>query len=163
MKDLIEQLKSNDKPFGLMSEEMQAKAKEIGKGGYFEFYNESGNSGVWTPNNRDSINEFACDMTYRLRADYTEPAEDEYESCEISVDPETGKLCYRRHAHVEEFIYTASSLPNFAGYRYEDGKICDTDLRFLDKAGSDLWGVTLEQIKSGEAIPFRPTHVVFKK
>ncbi len=29
--NLIEQLKSNEKPFGLMSEEMQAKAKEIGR------------------------------------------------------------------------------------------------------------------------------------
>ena len=75
MKELIEALKNNEKPFGLMSGAMQAKAKEIGDRDSFELYTDCG----WGPcvtGLRDVVLG-VFDHTYRLRPDY-EPVEDEY-------------------------------------------------------------------------------------
>ena len=82
--DVIQQLKENCRPFGLMSKEMQKKMREIGIRRNFLFY---GNSGDWPVGCGDV---FHINSTYRLRPDYAE--EPEIVECEIITDQ--GKMWY---------------------------------------------------------------------
>ena len=82
MKDLIKALIENDKPFGLMSAEMQAKAIEIGLLDNFRMYTGS-ITGEWGGIFKATWCKFRCDVTYCLRADYQEKADIvEREICE---------------------------------------------------------------------------------
>ena len=107
--DLIKALKHNEKPFGLMTQEMQDKAKEIGRS-RFQYYR-SDNEGEWHDCRVDF--EYSVVIAYRLKADYTEESGviecDVFESC--------GQLVYRKDG-----CYTLSlavNNPNFIGYKYE--------------------------------------------
>lgn len=62
--DIIEALKQNEKPFGLMSAEMQAKAEEIKLVNFLRRF-----GGTWYPAKTDF---FGTDLTYCLHPDYTE-------------------------------------------------------------------------------------------
>ena len=112
-KEIIQALKSNEKPFGLMSEEMQdtldkALIRDI----------QSYSDGSWVPLRLPliEIDDYESNA-YRLRADY-QPKPEVIE-CKVIIDPDAERLCYRRHSHVEEFIWTASSHPNFIGFDNE--------------------------------------------
>ena len=112
--DLIKALKNNEKPFGLMTQEMQDKAKEIGRS-RFQYYR-SDNEGEWHDCRVDF--EYSVVSAYRLKADYTEESGviecDVFESC--------GQLVYRKDG-----CYTLSlavNNPNFIGYKYE-GYYCN--------------------------------------
>ncbi len=79
MENLIQQLKDNEKPFGLMSTEMQEKAKAIGFPGNFRTY-------IW-PNFGGIITNleygYSGHLTYRLRSDYEEASEAKTNDCII--------------------------------------------------------------------------------
>ena len=84
MDNLIQQLKDNEKPFGLMSEEMQVKANEIGCT-EFDYYG----TNVWESYpSGDFYNDQAC----RLRADYED--EPEIVECEIRCNDSVGKFYF---------------------------------------------------------------------
>ena len=153
MNKLIKQLKNNEKPFGLMSEEMQAKAKEIGRSGNFSVFA----CGGWQDCTSDS-GVFDIWFAYRLNADYTEPAEDEYELCEIHMD--AGQLCYQSGKYPHVFLASAVGDPNFAGYLYEDGEMSPFTVKY--RYNGIICDVVREQHR-GEAEVLRPTHIVFKK
>ena len=80
----IQALKDNKEAFGLMSEEMQAKAKEIGRDRFqCRWYNK------WVNASRDCLT-FDSDFTYRLNPDYTE----EPEVRRVEIAPNNSKcLC----------------------------------------------------------------------
>ncbi len=64
--NLIQELKENERPFGLMSEEMQEKAREIGAEKFIKFHGE----GFGTNNGHlEQV------FTYRVRPDYAEKPE----------------------------------------------------------------------------------------
>ncbi len=65
---IIDDLKNNEKPFGLMSKEMQEKAKEI-DALQFDIYQTD-----WY---RSQISEFCGDFAYRLKPNYQEPDKQE--------------------------------------------------------------------------------------
>ncbi len=71
MTNVIQQLKANERPFGLMSEEMQAEAKDISIV-KFDYYTGQ-NSGAWDVDDKDDF--FRHYRTYRLRPDYAEKPE----------------------------------------------------------------------------------------
>ena len=75
MDNIIQQLKDNEKPFGLMSEEMQNKMRGIGKGRDLEVYQFS--AGGFVRMTGVSCGTFIGDNTFRLRPDYEDelPAE----------------------------------------------------------------------------------------
>lgn len=155
MKDLIALLKQNEKPYCKMDEAMQAKADQLSKK-CFEWLNANG---VWIGLLRDTA--FIKNETYRLRADYTPPAEDEYELKQIFI---VNDHTYRFHLGlIEPSMTRAADFSNFAGYLYEDGEICASDIRYFDVAGNEVYRVTLRKLNSGEITIFRPTHVVFKR
>ena len=84
MSDLIQQLKDNEKPFGLMSEDMQEKAREIGKG-FFGWWV----AGAWTD---CPVKQFRSEATYRLCPDYTE--EQGIVECEIRYNDSVGRFYF---------------------------------------------------------------------
>ncbi len=80
MENLIQQLKDNERPFGLMSEEMQEKAKEIECYNFLVYW-ENGKTIRWFPTDQYLSKGFMRDKAYRLRADY----EDEPEKIEVRI------------------------------------------------------------------------------
>ena len=73
MKNLIQQLKDNEKPFGLMGEEMQVKAAAMGLLDNFQLFVGPGWGGVF----KATGCRFFTEKVYRLRPDYEDepPAE----------------------------------------------------------------------------------------
>ena len=86
MKDVIQQLKDNEKPFSLMSKGMQAKAEEIGFHGNFRLYLGPGFGGII--NNEDYG--YSYHLTYQLKSDYQPqpdtPVFEGYVLCEVKED-----------------------------------------------------------------------------
>ena len=80
--ELIEALKKNQKPFGLMSAEMQAKAEDIDRKMFYRWAN-AGSSGAWCVDDLNIVNFPDPGTAYRLRSDYKE--EPEIVECECHV------------------------------------------------------------------------------
>lgn len=122
--NLIEQLKNNEKPFGLMSKEMQRVAKEIGKAN-FEFYN---TNGEWV---LSSVTvEFADDIAYRLKPDYQE----ELEIIEVEIVDDGSFLRLGETAPAKTRI--RGKKVKFLGYRHKGKKRLLKDFFvYLDKDG----------------------------
>ncbi len=113
MSDVIQQLKNNKVPFGLMTEEMQAKAGEIGYYREFEDF-----SGVWGVSfNNEHM--FDVEITYRLRPDYEETPE--VLSYPIIKNSE-GDLVYvfPDSKNIIDVIHTVSDDPDFIGCNHGD-------------------------------------------
>ena len=108
MKNVIQQLKDNEKPFGLMGEKMQAKAGKIGKYHNFQWWN-SENEWEFVPNHG-----FTNSYTYRLRADY----EDEPEIVECEIKRQFNDVYYIFTGKCP--IYTATGDPDFIGLKFEN-------------------------------------------
>ncbi len=162
MKDLIEQLKSNEKPFCVMSAEMQAKMMSVPRRHLDCLTIESAaNNPIWNQCEDGKIDwEDGENMiaTFRLRADYTE--EDEYELCEIYFSEDNGRLSHRDPEDGQELsIDQASSDRNFSGYLYAGGYVFACPLRF---SRNDTC-TTMVLLNTEHNKPIRPTHVVFKK
>ena len=115
MANLIQQLKDNERPFGLMSEEMQEKAKAIGFPGNFRTY-------LW-PNFGGIIANleygYSGQLTYCLRANY----EDEPEIVERIIMPaEAGLVCLSSVVGVENLLISECvNDPDFVGFKFADG------------------------------------------
>ncbi len=101
MENIIQQLKDNKEPFGLMSAEMQEKAREIGaKSEYFGCLATNKEEECWAGGIRGR---FVFGLTYRLRPDY----EDEPEIVEVRIIRGEGGFSpvsvSNISAHVKEF------------------------------------------------------------
>ncbi len=169
MKDLIEALvealQQNEFPFCKMTGAMQECLRTIvaHEGvSTAEFLDENGD---W----RAIVNnDFALNRSYRLRADYTEQAEDEYELCEIFKSDGIafkGLLVYEAmlgSENVEVPISQAPDHPNFAGYLCEDGQVKSNPVAYRTDE-SVIGCVKYNNLKNKRWKPIRPTHVVFKK
>ena len=108
---LIQDLKDNKRAFGLMSEEMQAKAYEVKKNnGFFEFWHRDQWSCAMDPS-------WNGEVTYRLRRDY----EPKPEIVECKVEPDcNGNLAFTLGDN-ERLLSSACFLPDFIGFKYEGG------------------------------------------
>ena len=119
--DVIKALKENEKPFGLMSEEMQAKAKFIGTH-HFSCWNKN-----WFTV-RDQG--FSVYMAYKLDPDYRHDYEEKPEIVECEVIQqrfETEPIKFRGPSGPTR-LSKAADNPDFIGFKYEDGTI-DTHIR----------------------------------
>jgi hypothetical protein len=122
MSDLIQALKSNKYPFGLMAEEMQEKAREIGEL-EFECY-ENNKDNEWESLARFNEYNFSQELTYRLRPDYVEKPK----VVECEVRPNEGNHLW---------YYTPSGVEFRAGCISR----CFHDPDFIGfKAGGYIWG-----------------------
>lgn len=133
MTDIIEQLKANEKPFGLMSEEMQQRATEIGIGEFW-VYTEFGQMGllqppVWGKHPK----RFEWDHAFRLRPDYEEP---EIEECEIYEDGGHLHFQYCMFEGNRHAIHQAIDHPDFIGFKFEDGMVGPASIYYRDAVGN---------------------------
>ncbi len=146
MNNVIKQLKDNEKPFGLMSEEMQKKAREIGLRDFEDYL--GCNNGRWE---KDDNGLWLYYRTYRLRPDYAE--EPEIEECEITE--EEGHLHFRMPSSaMRHSLHQACDHREFIGFKYESGQVeltpivfksdCSTKsiCQFRDLAGLEILHAT---------------------
>ena len=155
--DIIKALKENEKPFGLMSEEMQAKAKEIKydarNNPNFDYFNDGAD---WVSADRP---DFGRNRTYRLRPDYEEKPEivecevmkRQIMNCNPSLDYSfDGDICSLHQAMTDQrfigFKYEGSDLARPLPRRYRDP---------IDGHVYDFWREGYEVLT--------PTHVLFMK
>ena len=75
MANIIQQLKDNEKPFGLMSKEMKAKAVSMGFHSNFRVYSGYGDCGGFGNIIDSPKYGYNPKLTYRLRSDYAEEPE----------------------------------------------------------------------------------------
>jgi len=158
---IIEDLQNNEKPFGLMSEEMQAKILTIDpkdveclmstppvKWGSCDNFS-------WTNMSRHHNN------TYRLRPDYTE--EPEIEKCKIEWQGLSGfKLGYVKEHHVRH-LHQALDDPDFIGFLYEDEEVRTSPVKYSPRTGATShWGM-FKSIESGKTKVLHATHVLFRR
>jgi hypothetical protein len=157
-KDLIEALKKNERPFGLMSQEMQAKAEGIGFCGNFRrFLGPTNWSGVIS----NPAHGHSYISTYRLRSDYQEQPE----IVERKVDTnEFGFLCVN-YDGCELMLTEALDHPNAVGFKYEKrpDKIVAVTRQYWDNV-LEGWCIdpTVESINSGQVEVLTPTHALFR-
>lgn len=114
MNNILQQLKDNEKPFGLMSEEMQREIVRHKFKGHRQVYS---CGGQWETHDPDtSLN---VDDTYRLRADY----EDEPEMVECEIELFKNELMYLSVSGVWTKVSHAPNKPDFIGFKFESGQV----------------------------------------
>jgi len=146
--DIIDQLKKNEKPFGLMSKEMRDKANKIGPQEFQYWANRkwAGPNSCFAPEN----------IAYRLRSDYVE--EPEVAKCEIfphhnqmKYDAPNGNGAIRLHKAITD--------PDFIGFLYESGQV-----EFLPRVfkGSTSTKSICQFRDLSDIEVLTPTHVLFR-
>ena len=158
MDNLIEQLKKNEKPFGLMSEEMQVKIKKIGKENC-EYYS---TTNMWFEGIR--ISGFYNENTYRLRPDYAEKPE--IEECEITLNPESNIWGYKCPCSGDPVnADLAHSCPGFRliGFKFEDDPVIYDSPIIYSFKDDTFRDAHLEHLRSGEAKVLDASYVLFRR
>ncbi len=154
MSNLIQQLKDNEKPFGLMSEEMQEKAKGIGQP-EFEMYMKNDTWMVCGSYNNFTLKK-VTDQTYRLRSGYED--EPEIEECEI-----IGTRYSIKHLNGTGTITSLSEAindPRFIGFKFESGQVELSPIVFK----SDCSTKSICQFRDLAALTvLHATHVLFRR
>ena len=163
MKSVIQQLKDNEKPFGLMSEEMQEKLKSI-PGKNIECL-QTANKELWSTCEQgiawnSQPNTSTC--TYRLRADYEE--EPKIVECAISKQ-RNGTLGYDRHDGITSCsLGSATSYPDFIGFKFEDGTVFGLPVKYSVPSMTSHGYYALEHdIKTSQALEHHATHILFRR
>jgi hypothetical protein len=145
--ETIKALKENEKPFGLMSAELQEAAKEIGKAKFQWF------SAGWMPAGPTNI--LHSNHTYRLRPDY-QPESDVVEyPISVGSDGILGFL-YGKNAFNTR-LNCAIEQPDFIGFKFEDGRILPTPIKY---SGA---GIQLVTGKHDDSEVLHATHVLFRR
>ena len=157
-KSIIDQLKANEKPFGLMSEEMQEKAREIGIRN-FSLFGENCDCGFsWLAWCAEEESAFSEPHTYRLVPDYAE--EPEIVECEIT-EQRNGTLGYDRSDGITSCsLGSATSYPDFIGFKFEDNVISGYSIRYRHPSGTFV-NISLANIGDYEVL--HATHVLFRR
>ena len=136
-KKTIQALKENKEAFGLMSEEMQEAAREIGREDFLAYCDIASFESVKVA----PEDHFDMSTAYRLRPDY-EP-ELEYEKCEITVIED--ELCYK--TSVNSFpIDIAPRYPDFSHFETDTGnKHSIEDIAGIIRQGHKCYAVFVKE------------------
>ncbi len=151
--NIIDDLKKNEKPFGLMSEEMQAKAREIGIHGNFRLYC-GPHKDSWGGLILADAAFFKTNETYRLRPDYAE--EPEIEECEILPPDDDGLKWVRRTPNHTMDFTSCEMHKDFIGFKFEGGLV----LPYPTYSNGPGF---IKEIKAGETKVLHATHVLMRK
>ncbi len=162
MNNVIKQLKKNEKPFGLMSEEMQEKANAMDKsnGQDFQVFQRGG----WK-NNHLNNGGYNPTLAYRLRPDYAEKPE--IVECEIRKEGAIGDFIYKRTPTAERvsYLHHAGNKPDFIGFKFEDGLIRAAPLAYRRQDGhcDTTSHVSLVSLGMEADEVLHATHVLFRR
>ena len=126
-KKLIEKLKNNEKPFGLLSEEEQECLKNIAKSKSIEMFNwERWEKGDWEVSSVDSA--------YRISPDYN--PEPEYTTLIIEV--KDGILGVEWSSLQFIALHEILDMPNFRGFFAKDDKTSTEHFVHIDGVAKSL-------------------------
>lgn len=149
--NLIQQLKDNEKSFGLMSAEMQEKAKSMDIAD-FEFYT---SECEWKPY---PSGDFYYAQACRLRPDYEE--QQEIEEYAIDYNRTSNYQYYIREN--ERCISDACDDPDFIGFKFEDGIIGNHSVLYQHNM-SQLEVTQYDSLKTGASKVLHATHALFRR
>ncbi len=156
MDNLIQQLKDNEKPFGLMSEEMQVKAAAMGLLDNFQLFVGPGWGGVF----KATGCRFCTGKVYRLRPDYEE--EPEIVECEIRCNDSVGKFYFDGLNMCP--LSQVFNQPDFIGFKFEDGTWYDHRIKPVSKGSSaPIHNIDTDDIISGRVEVIHATHILFRR
>ncbi len=150
--DIIKALKENEKPFGLMPEEMQAKAREMSAD--LQKFCTNGWVALQAPSAPKM--KFA---TYRLRPDYEES---EVVECEVKLYK--GRLWwFNADGDPVLTINNAIDYPDFIGFKYEGGTVSGSC-----RLRKDIYGMKFVATHHVDPADYgyevlTPTHVLFRR
>lgn len=184
-KSIIERLKKNQRPFGLMDEEMREKAKEIRKKEFSYFIDNHWNSAV------PEIG-FASHKAYRLRDDYEEECpechgkgytfhgfhmvpkspcsrgckekggESEIVECEI-LPPDDDDMKWVRISENYTMDFTSCEMhKDFIGFKFEDGTTAVFPLLYKCPKRGEVFTSTVDDILPNYIV-LHATHVLFRR
>ena len=157
MDNLIKLLKKNEKPFGLMSEEMQEKQRKMGDTDFQVF-----RSGEWM--NYDASYPGCNSFAYRLRDDYKDEPETTIRQMEISANMSNCLCMYNDEGQSFGSIAKVHERADFTGFKFEDGTVMGSPVKY-SVPGMTLKGyyASYEDLKTSQALEHRATHVLFRK
>ncbi len=160
MKNLIEQLKDNEKPFGLMSEEMKKEAVDIGIPMFEVWQSDRWQSPSEVVHCYGAIKFLDFDFTYRLRPGYAEKPE--IEECEISPPNSDGTKWVRvAEDHTMDFC-SCMMHKDFLGFKFEDGTMYPMSTVYKFKGrGMTYYSMDIDRVDEYEVL--HATHVLFRK
>jgi hypothetical protein len=161
MKDIIQALKENEKPFGLMSAEMQEAIQkqyeaDVGSIECIEHFSNWVRCGSINPKENQHL-------TYRLRPDY-EP-EPEVVKCPIR-EPDSCNMMWfdvtslgeaKADSHTMDFC-SCTMHKDFIGFLYEDGTVIPMPRKYSGEGAVKMLPGWNENLKV-----LTPTHVLFRK
>jgi hypothetical protein len=152
---IIQALKDNEKPFGLMTEEMRSKATEIGRSHNFEYYNHD-NTWILAAIHGD----FDYNSTYRLRSDYQEKPE--IIECKV-VPYNQSAIGYETTPGGSVFGLThAFERANFLGFKYDTGDITHAARMYKSIDNSYICHAISDDDSIDNFLAVTPTHVLFR-
>ena len=155
---LIQALKKNEKPFGLMTDEMQEAALELTADKFWLYV---GGDWIGQCMIAEEWNKgFKTAKTYRLLPSYEQ--EPEIEECEVRLTAD-GELGYMRDGFWCG-LYYVTNKPDFIGFKYKDKRIKDGQ-RVVACARLYLApdGFTCINGMEDNDEVLTPTHCLFKK
>ena len=153
--ELIQALKDNEKPFGLMSKEMQAKAGEMDSK-EFELWV---GSARWCP--ILSERHLSCNFAYRLRLDYEAKPEPEVVEFPFATKLINEDYYVQGYIHDDGQFHRLFEIPDGyvpSGFKYEDGTMHLTSTWYSGPRDMSA----KEFFNSGNTV-LTPTYVLFKK
>jgi len=147
--DIIERLKKNEKPFGLMDEDLQDFTREIEKNN-FKYYHYSA-GGFCDFDNKNIGNVFLYNIVYQLKADYQ--PEPEIVECKVIIADNKNfdnEIVYIQPDGQYILLPLCTTDPSWYGFKWSDETImrADVNCRFRKWLNGKLeW----------------PTHVLMKE
>jgi hypothetical protein len=157
MNEAIKRLMNNKRAFGLMDQDLQDKAREIGQPEFKMYMKNAKWVECGDVDNFDST--IVIDQTYRLRPDYKEKPE----IVECEVFTEGNRLRFISPRNENWTLDFALRLPGFSGFKYDGGTISLSPRRFYDGEKGEMLSQIYESDLLVKYEVLTPTHVLFSK
>lgn len=154
--ETIKALQENEKPFGLMSAELQSAMVGDFKKDDIEYFN----GPKWLGKDKDgSFGGFAHEKTYRLRPDYKQ--EPSVVECEISEN-EFGLMMAKCKQRGNMLLSDVVDYPDFIGFKFEDGSRMPFPICYGLKSRLGYGIIADVDALAEEPVVYHATHVLFR-
>ena len=154
-KELLEQMKTNEKPFGLMSKELHGAFKSLPKDAKVRAYNVKG----WSDYDGSSEWDYSCvGVAFQLHPDY----QPDPEIVECEIYEANGCWNYKYDLSIRS-AHVAHNHTNFIGFRICDDIIPSFEPAYRHKVHNDglVDRIPFDSVHEYEVV--WPTHVLFRK
>ena len=161
MNNLIEQLKNNKYPFGLMSEEMQEKARQIGQNRFWKYLMSEDGEQCGFMDAKSDFDEYKS-LVYRLRPDYKD--EPEIREMEISGNNSNCLCMYNDEGQNFGSIAKVHERADFIGFKFADGTVMGSPVKYsVPGITSHGYWASYEDLKTSQARERHAICVLFRR